>query len=318
MVGGAGRAVMRIATSDWVTNSFFPALAAEELGYFRAEGIDAHVEPLQPGSVAMAQLRAGRLAFVAHAAHITLTAFPEWRGARCVVRLSHGTPWLLVLRPHLVTARGDLSALKGLRIGAAPLVGLALKRILSDAGLDPERDVTLMPVPGGDAPDASYGLLAADALAAGVVDGFWANAMGAALAVRRGVGRVALDVRRDAGWGAARDFTFVALVATERAIEEQPAQVAAAVRAIVNVQRALRAEPALAREVGLRRFPAEAADIIADLVARDVEFYDPALSPEAVSALNDFSRSVGLLRRPVAYEDVVATRFRALWGGEGP
>jgi ABC-type nitrate/sulfonate/bicarbonate transport system substrate-binding protein len=304
---------MRIATSDWITNSFFPALAAEELGYFRAEGIDAHVEPLQPGSVAMAQLRAGRLAFVAHAAHITLTAFPGWQGARCVVRLSHGTPWLLVLRPELVAARGDVSVLKGLRIGAAPLVALALKRILRDAGLDPERDVTLMPVPGGDAPDASYGLLAADALAAGVVDGFWANAMGAALAVRRGIGRVALDVRRDPGWSAARDFTFVALVATERAIEGDPDTVAAAVRAIVKVQRALRADPALAAEVGRRRFPAEAAEMIAGLVERDVEFYDPVISPDAVVALNDFSRSVGLLRESVRYEDVVATRFRGLW-----
>jgi ABC-type nitrate/sulfonate/bicarbonate transport system substrate-binding protein len=306
---------MRIATSDWITNSFFPALAAEELGFFRAEGIDAHVEPLQPGSVAMAQLRAGRLAFVAHAAHITLTAFPQWKGARCLVRLSHGTPWLLVLRPELITTRGDVRALKGLRIGAAPLVGLALKRILRDAGLDPEHDVTLMPVPGGDAPDASYGLLAADALAAGAVDGFWANAMGAALAVRRGVGAVALDVRRDAGWSAARDFTFVALVATERAIEAEPAQAAAAVRAIVKVQLALRADPALAAEVGRRRFPAEAADMIAGLVARDVEFYDPAISADTVTAMNDFSRSVGLLAEPVAYEDVVATRFSELWRG---
>jgi NitT/TauT family transport system substrate-binding protein len=89
--------------------------------------------------------------------------------------------------------------------------------------------------------------------------------------------------------------------------------VAAAVRAIVNVQRALRADPALAREVGLRRFPAEAAEMIADLVGRDVEFYDPTISPEAVNALNDFSRSIGLLREPVAYDDVVATRFSALW-----
>jgi len=147
------------------------------------------------------------------------------------------------------------------------------------------------------------------------VDGFWANAMGAALAVRRGVGAVALDVRRDAGWSAARDFTFVALVATERAIEAEPAQAAAAVRAIVKVQLALRADPALAAEVGRRRFPAEAADMIAGLVARDVEFYDPAISADTVTAMNDFSRSVGLLAEPVAYEDVVATRFSELWRG---
>jgi ABC-type nitrate/sulfonate/bicarbonate transport system substrate-binding protein len=313
VTAGADSAVMRIATSDWVTNSFFPALAAEELGFFRAEGIDARVEPLQPGSKAMAELREGRLAFVAHAAHITLTAFPRWEGARCVVRLSHGTPWLLVLRRDLATKRGDVSIVRGLRIGAAPLPALSLRRLLRDAGLDPDRDVTIGSVPGGEAPDASWGVLAADALEAGRVDGFWANALGAELAVRRGIGEVVVDVRRGAGLAEARDFTFVALVATERMIAEAPDRVAAAVRAIVKVQRALRADPGLATEVGRRRFPADAADVIAALVARDLEFYDPVISEATVTAMNDFSRSVGLLPASVPYDQVVARQFAEHW-----
>jgi hypothetical protein len=36
---------MRIATPDLVTNSYFPALAAEELGVFREEGLDADHMP---------------------------------------------------------------------------------------------------------------------------------------------------------------------------------------------------------------------------------------------------------------------------------
>jgi hypothetical protein len=42
---------MRIAVPDLVTNSYFPALAAEELGYYAAEGLGAHVEllPQHPG-----------------------------------------------------------------------------------------------------------------------------------------------------------------------------------------------------------------------------------------------------------------------------
>ena len=304
--------VLRIATSDWVTSSFFPVLAAEELGFFRAEGIDARVEPLQPGSKAMAELRAGTLAFVAHTAHITLTAFPRWEGARCVVRLSHGTPWLLVMRAGLAT-RGDVTAVRGQRIGAAPLVALSRRRLLRDAGVDDEREVTIRPVPGGDAPDASYGLLCADALEAGLIDGFWANAMGAELAVRRGIGEVVLDVRRGDGSRGAGDHTFVALVATERRLAEAPDAVAAAVRAVVKVQRALRADPSLATEVGRRRFPPDAADSIATLVRRDMEFYDPVISEATVASMNDFARSVGLLDAPVPYAQVVATRFAPLW-----
>ncbi len=75
----------------------------------------------------------------------------------------------------------------------------------------------------------------------------------------------------------------------------------------------LRAEPALAAEVGRRRFPPEAAELIATVVARDVPFYDPVISPEAVAGLSRFAQSVGRLPGPVAYEQAVAVGFRALW-----
>jgi len=50
-------------------------------------------------------------------------------------------------------------------------------------------------------------------------------------------------------------------------------------------------------------------------VERDLPFYDPAISDQAVAAMNGFARSLGLLAAPVAYDDVVATRFRSLWAG---
>jgi hypothetical protein len=51
-------------------------------------------------------------------------------------------------------------------------------------------------------------------------------------------------------------------------------------------------------------------------VERDLPFYDPAISEEAVTALNGFARALGLLSTPVAYEEVVATQFRPLWAAE--
>ena len=46
---------------------------------------------------------------------------------------------------------------------------------------------------------------------------------------------------------------------------------------------------------------------------RDLPFYDPAISEQAVATMNAFARSLGLLATPVAYEDTVATRFAPLW-----
>ena len=304
---------MRIATPDLVTNSYFPALAAEELGLYREEGLDAHVE-LLPSLDAVNALRDGAVDFVAGGAHTMLLAFPGWRGAKLAVTLSQGTPWLLVLRVDLAARRGDVTAVKGLRIGAAPGPDRAFLQMLREVGVDPARDgVRIAPVPGALDPGASFGILAAEALERGLVDGFWANALGSETAVRRGVGKVVVDVRRGDGPPGAGQYTFAALSTTDALIAREPERVAAAVRAIVRAQGILRKDPARATEVGRRRFPPPAAEIIAAVVERDLPFYDPAISDEAVAAMNGFARSLGLLAAPVAYDDVVATRFRSLW-----
>ena len=306
---------MKIATPDLVTNSYFPALAAEELGLFREEGIDAHVE-LLPSLDAVNALRDGRVDFVAGGAHSTLLAFPGWKGAKLVVALSQGTPWLLVLRSDIRARRGDVSAVKGLRIGAAPGPDRAFLRLLHESGVDPARDrVTIAPVPGGTDPGASFGVTAAEALERGAVDGFWANALGSETAVRRGVGTIVVDVRRGDGPPEAGLYTLAALSTTDALIAQHPDLVAAAVRAVVRAQDILRKNPARASEVGRRRFPPAAAEIIAAVVERDLPFYDPAIGERAVSVMNGFARSLGLLDAPATYEDTVATRFRNLWRG---
>ena len=166
---------MKIATPDLVTNSYFPALAAEELGLYREEGLDAHVE-LLPSLDAVKALRDGTVDFVAGGAHSMLLAFPGWTGANLVVTLSQGTPWLLVLRADLSVRRGDIGAVKGLRIGAAPGPDHAFLHLLHEVGIDPVRDgIAIAPVPGGVAPGASFGVVAAEALERGLVDGFWAQ-----------------------------------------------------------------------------------------------------------------------------------------------
>src|SRR3989442_6791469 len=286
---------MRIATPDLVTNSYFPALAAEELGVFREEGLDAHVE-LLPSLDAVNALREGAVDFVAGGAHTTLLVFPGWKGAKLVVALSQGTPWLLVLRADLPARRGDVSAVKGLRIGAAPGPDRALLQLLREVGVDPVRDgVKIAPVPGGIDPGASFGVTAAEALERGTVDGFWANALGSETAVRRGVGRIIVDVRRGDGPRDAGRYTFAALSTSEALIAREPERVAAAVRAIVRAQGMLRENPARATEVGRRRFPAAAAEIIAAVVERGLPFYNPAIEETAVRGMNRFPPPI---RRP--------------------
>lgn len=304
---------LRIAAVDLISNTCFPALAASELGYFKAEGLDASIE-LAASLGATKALRAGAAdAMIAGSVHDVLTEFPDWQGIKIAVALSQGTPWLLTVRADLPARRGDVQAVRGLRLTAAEGPDLALKTMLRGAGIDPARDVQLIELPGARGRDVSFGVFAARGLEAGQVDGFWANAMGAETAVSRGVGKILIDVRRGDDPADVRFFTFAGMATTDDFIKREPEAVGAAVRAIVKAQKALRADPALAREVGAKKFPADAAALIANVVTRDVEFYDPVISAHAVERMNHFARSVGHLSRPVAYEDVVALRYRDLW-----
>lgn len=305
---------MRIAVPDLVSNSYFPAVAAVELGYFQAQGIDAQLEMVFPIPRAMEALRDGGVDFVAGPAHAAPSAFPEWQGAKLLAALAQHTFWVLVLRSSLGAQPGDVAAVKGLRIGAAPGPDATLRRMLAEADIDPERDgVDLAPVPGSGEPGVSFGVHAAHALEIGIIDGFWANSMGAEVAVRSGVGQLILDPRQGLGPPAARDYTFAALNTTDKLIKDSPAVAEGAVRAIVHAQRALQADPSKAVEVGQRLFPPDEAAIIEDLVRRDSPYYHAAISPETVASLNEFCRNTGRLSGDPAYEQVVASQFSHLW-----
>ncbi len=216
--------MLRIAVPDLVSNSYFPIIAAVEMGFFTEEGFDASVDLLFPIPKTFEALRDGALDFVVGSAHATLLAFPEWQGAKLLAACGQHTYWFLVIRSDLKPQRGDLSIVKGLRIGAAPGVNLSLQRLLVEAGIDPDKNnVQIMPIPGAAGPNVSFGLSAAKALEEGTLDGFWANGMGCEVAVRRGVGTMVLDVRRGDGPTAARHYTFSALVATDKTIKDNPA-----------------------------------------------------------------------------------------------
>lgn len=305
---------LRVAIPDMISPSYFPAIAAVELGHFAAQGLDAVIELRYPVTDAYEALRDGEIDYVAGAAHAALYAFPEWKGGKLLCALSQHMYWFLVVRADLDAERGDLDAVRGLRIGAAPGPVDGLARMLSAAGIDPEHDVDIGPVPGTEGAGVSFGVTAAERLASGRIDGFWANGMGAEVAVRRGVGRVLVDVRRGDGPAGAQDYTFPAFVASEHRIGTDPQEVSAAIRAIVAAQRALAEDPGRAEEAARPHFPDAERELIAELVRRDAPFYEPTISDDAVAAMNAFARDLGILASTgISPDDVVATRFRSEW-----
>jgi ABC-type nitrate/sulfonate/bicarbonate transport system substrate-binding protein len=305
---------MKIAIPDLISPSYLPAEAMVTLGFLQSEGVKAELELIAPVEAAYAAMRDGRVDIVAGSAHSALSAFPRWQGAKLLCAQSQGLYWFLVMRSDIGARRGDLTCVKGRRIGAAPWVGMAFRKMLADSGIDMQRDnVEIVTVPGSIGQKVNIGVVAAQALAERSIDGFWANGMGAEIAVLSGAGTLVIDARRGDGPAQAFNYTMATLATTERLIADRPNEAAGAVRALVAAQKALRADVTLAAKIGASLFPDESEHIVT-LVRRDLPYYEAKLTPDFIVGMNAFARALGILDGDVPYSSVVAAQFSDLWG----
>src|ERR1700748_1079754 len=108
---------MKLAVPDMISTSYFPALAAVELGFFAREGLDVELEMIFPVSKAYEALRDDTIEFVAGSAHAALSAFPEWRGVKLLAAQAQGMYWFLVMHADRKGTRGNLDVVRNSRIG---------------------------------------------------------------------------------------------------------------------------------------------------------------------------------------------------------
>ena len=305
---------MKLAVPDMVSNSYFPAEAAIELGCFRDHGLDVSLELIFPVDKSYEALRDGVIDIVAGSAHSAVAAFPGFDGVQLICAQSRGMYWFLVMHAEFGARSGDIDAVKGRRIGAAPWVDMGLKELLRESGLDLKRDrIEIVPVPIQPGVGPNFGLNAARALEARQIDGFWANGMAAEIAVTSGVGTLVVDARRDAAAARAFNYTLPSVAMRTETIERRPEAAIAVTKAIVDAQKALKANVELAGRVGAALFPPSEAALIVDLVRRDLPFYSPDLTPEFVAGMSRFGRNCGILDSDLEYDRVVATSTRAAW-----
>jgi NitT/TauT family transport system substrate-binding protein len=305
--------MFRIWVPDLDSPSYFVAVAAVELGFFKQQGIP--IEFVHNTNKGPELMREGKLDFIAGPAYAATRAFPAWKGLKLLCALSQYSYWFMAVRSTLNVKRGDLEAIKGLRISAAPAwPEMALRHMLAEAGIDLERDkVQIVPPP---PPYGDKGFMArngVDTIIQNTADAYWGNGMRVALGESLGIAKLHLDLRRGDGPLGARYYNFAALTARESLINEHQEVAAGAIRAIVTAQKALKENPSIATEIGQRLFPADEAQLIAGLIERDAPFYDAEISHDAVDGLMIFAKSSGLIKDVVPYEDLVASELSHLW-----
>ena len=139
--------------------------------------------------------------------------------------------------------------------------------------------------------------------------------MATEIAVTSGTGTIVLDVRRGDGPAGCFDYTMSA-PGDDRAADREIARNrrGGAARAGRMRRPTLKADVSRATEVGEKRFPPRETGLIAQIVARDLPYYDAAISEKSVAGDRRLrARSHGILDENVPYGDIVATQFSHLW-----
>ena len=111
--------MFRLAVADLDSPSYFVATAAVELGCFKDEGIEVELERIYGAHVGPERLRDGTLHFYGGPAYAATVAFPAWNGVKLLCALAQYSYWFLAVRADLQVKRGDVAALKGMRISSS-------------------------------------------------------------------------------------------------------------------------------------------------------------------------------------------------------
>ena len=106
--------MFRLSVADLDSPSYFVAVAAADLGFFKEEGIDVELIREFGARTGPERLRDGALHFFGGPAYAATRAFPAWKGAKLLCALSQYSYWFLAVRADLDIKRGDLGALEGL------------------------------------------------------------------------------------------------------------------------------------------------------------------------------------------------------------
>ena len=234
---------MKLAVPDLISNSYFPAVAAAELGFFKDEGLDVAVELIFPvdNAIRGAARRRGR--FRRRLGAFGAGRVPGVGGRQAALRAGAGD--VLVSRHARRSRRAARRRRRGVKGRASARrrgSRWACAGCSIEAGIDPVRDeVTIAPVPGAAAracqfrPHRREGARgAARSTASGPTAWAPRSRCAAAPALSCSTSGAATDPKR------CFNYTMASLAATDRLIARSPEIAAAAVRAIVKTQAALK------------------------------------------------------------------------------
>jgi NitT/TauT family transport system substrate-binding protein len=301
----AAQQTIRIGATPAIT--FVVLYAAEHLGYFKAEGLGGQFSDFEGGAEVTTAMVGGSIDFAGTYVERPMILAEKGFAAKNLLAILNRNPIFLVVKKTLPAT--DVKGLKGTKLGmtrAGSATDLALRAVLRDAGLEPDRDVAVIAVGSSSS--------AAAALRAGQIDGFMGGEPGGAVIVHQlKIGRYFIEPLRDQGPKFLRDMTFPTLQASDRYIQANPQTVEKVVRAVSKTQKRLREDPEAGVKVAQKIFPALDVELIRNIIVLQRPSYIPTITEDAIRTANQFQKQAGVVKADFPYDKIVAVQFKALW-----
>jgi NitT/TauT family transport system substrate-binding protein len=302
---GAAQQTIRIGATPAIT--FVVLYAAEHLGYFKAEGLNCQFSDFEGGAEVTTAMVGGSIDFAGTYVERPMILAEKGFAAKNLLAVLNRNPIFLVVKKSLPAT--DVKGLKGTKLGmtrAGSATDLALRAVLRDAGLEPDRDVAVIAVGSSSS--------AAAALRAGQIDGFMGGEPGGAVIVHQlKIGRYFIEPLRDQGPKFLRDMTFPTLQASDRYIQANPQTVERVVRAVAKTQKRLREDPEAGVRVAQKIFPALDVELIRNIIVLQRPSYIPTITEDAIRTANQFQKQAGVVKSDFPYDKIVAVQFKSLW-----
>lgn len=296
---------IRIGATPAIT--FVVLYAAEHLGYFKGEGLNCQFSDFEGGAEVTTAMVGGSIDFAGTYVERPMILAEKGFAAKNLLAVLNRNPIFLVVKKTLPAT--DVKGLKGTKLGmtrAGSATDLALRAVLRDAGLEPDRDVAVIAVGSSSS--------AAAALRAGQIDGFMGGEPGGAVIVHQlKIGRYFIEPLRDQGPKFLRDMTFPTLQASDRYIQANPQTVERVVRAVAKTQKRLREDPEAGVKVAQKIFPTLDVELIRNIILLQRPSYIPTITEDAIRTANQFQKQAGVVKGDFPYDKIVAVQFKSAW-----
>ncbi len=292
---------------------YFTPYVAEAKGFFAKHGLDAQLVYFRSGAETTTAVVSGSTEFGALATEHVAQVRDQGLRLKAIVANLADSPFTLIVRKDVElpnAARGYphvIRDLKGFRLGITgrgASTDFTLRFLLKDGGLDPDKDVTIIAT-GGVATSLA-------ALQKGDIQGYLAFEPIQTQAVQGlGIAKPVIDIRKGEGPRVLGEYAYNSMVAKEEFLAAHPDTARRMVQAVLDTHRFL-LDPKNFDEVArVAETYFEGLDprLLRQILKDSLKGYRPVISRQAVANIGIMLQFAGLIKRAVAYEEIVDTRF---------